>query len=54
MDSKKITHNYNFEQKKMCNEEKLANCILKNSEVILNTKKEGEKLNHFFHLYQLS
>ena len=48
MDSKKITHNYNFEQKKMCNEEKLANCILKNSEVILNTKKEGEKLFFIF------
>ena len=48
MDSKKITHNYNFEQKKISNEEKLANCILKNSKVILNTKKEGEKLFFIF------
>ena len=48
MKTKKITHNYNFEQKKMCNEEKLANCILKDSKVILNTKKEGEKLFFIF------
>ena len=49
MDFKNITHNYSSEAKTLCNnEEKLANHILKKSEVILNTKKEEEKLVFIF------
>ena len=48
MNSKKITQNYISEQEKVynkeSNEEKLSKRILKKSEVILNIKKEGEKI----------
>ena len=45
MESKKfaIEDINKFEQKNLCIEEKLANLLLKKSEVILNTKNEGEK-----------
>ena len=42
-DSKKITICHNYEQKRLCREEKIAYRILKKSEAILNTKKEGNK-----------
>ena len=48
MNSRNITYNYNSDQKKISKEEKLANCILNKSEVILNSKKEGEKLVFIF------
>ena len=46
MDSKSIISN--FEQKKICNEEKLAIRILNKSKVILNAKAEGGKLAFIF------
>jgi len=45
IDIEKINHS---EQKKLCIEEKLANNLLRKSEVILNTKKKGEKLDFIF------
>ena len=48
LNSRNIAYNYNSEQKKISKEEKLANCILNKSEVILNSKKEGEKLVFIF------
>ena len=45
-DSRNMSNN--SEPKKMCDEEKLASRILKKSEVILSTKKEGEKLVFLF------